>query len=93
LLVAAACNTTIGPKHVHPHSHRHPAAVHMRRAGDEGNAIAAVLGYTQIATTERCCRHVDLAGKRKAFAANPSAVECARSRLAQPGSWRLSKRR
>jgi len=34
-------------------------AVHMRRAGDEPNAIAALLGHAQVTTTERFYARLD----------------------------------
>ena len=71
----AARHGALGQKRVHPHSLHHTAAVHMRRTGDECNAIAAVLGHAQIATTERYYGLVDLEEKRKAIEARPSAVK------------------
>lgn len=77
--------STLGRKRVHPHSLRHTTAVHMRRAGDDPNAIAALLGHAQITTTERFYGHVDLEEKRKAIEANPPPVKKVRAR------WRQSE--
>jgi site-specific recombinase XerD len=59
-------------------------AVHMRRAGDEPNVIAALLGHAQITTTERFYGHVDLEEKRKAIEANPPPVKATRGRWRHP---------
>jgi hypothetical protein len=67
-----------------PHSRRHTTAVHMRRAGDDPNVIAALLGHAQITTTERFYGHVDLEEKRKAIEANPPPVKPARGRWRRP---------
>lgn len=75
---------SLGRKRVHPHSLRHTTAVHMRRAGDDPNAIAALLGHAQITTTERFYGHVDLEEKRKAIEANPPPVKPTRGRWRQP---------
>jgi len=71
-------------KRVHPHSLRHTTAVHMRRAGDDINVIAALLGHSQIATTDRFYGHVDFEEKRKAIEANPPPVMRARGRWRRP---------
>lgn len=81
---AGARTSSLGRKRVHPHSLRHTTAVHMRRAGDEPNAIAALLGHSQITTTERFYGHVDLEEKRKAIEANPPPVKVARGRWRRP---------
>ena len=75
---------TLGRKRIHPHSLRHTTAVHMRRAGDELNAIAALLGHAQITTTERFYGHVDLEEKRKAIEANELPTRRARGRWRRP---------
>ncbi len=56
----------------------------MRRAGDDPNAIAALLGHAQITTTERFHGHVDLEAKRKEIEANPPPVKPARGRWRRP---------
>ena len=56
----------------------------MRRAGDEPTAIAALLGHSQITTTERFYGQVDLDEKRKAIEANPTPVKKARGRWRRP---------
>jgi len=76
--------STLGRKRVHPHSLRHTTAVHMGRAGDDPNAIAALLGHAQITTTERFYGHVDLEEKRKAIEANPPPVKPTRGRWRRP---------
>jgi integrase/recombinase XerD len=76
--------TSLSRKRVHPHSLRHTTAVHMRRAGDDLNAIAAVLGHSQITTTDRFYGHVDLEEKRKAIEANPPPAKRARGRWRRP---------
>ncbi|MBK8481829.1 MAG: tyrosine-type recombinase/integrase [Proteobacteria bacterium] len=76
--------SSLGRKRVHPHSLRHTTAVHMRRAGDEPNAIAALLGHAQITTTERFYGHVDLEEKRKAIEANPPPIKPTRGRWRRP---------
>jgi len=81
---ASARVSSLGRKRVHPHSLRHTTAVHMRRAGDDPNAIAALLGHAQITTTERFYGHVDLEEKRKAIEANPPPVKPARGRWRHP---------
>lgn len=75
---------TLGRKRIHPHSLRHTTAVHMRRAGADCNAIAALLGHSQITTTERFYGHVDLEEKRRAIEANPPPVKRARGRWRRP---------
>lgn len=81
---AGAHASSLGRKHVHPHSLRHTTAVHMRRAGSDPNAIAALLGHAQITTTERFYGHVDLEEKRKAIEANPPPVKPTCSRWRRP---------
>lgn len=81
---AGARISSLGRKRVHPHSIRHTTAVHMRRAGDEPNAIAALLGHAQITTTERFYGHVDLEEKRKAIEANPPPVKKTAARWRRP---------
>lgn len=81
---AGARISSLGRKRVHPHSLRHTTAVHMRRAGDEPNAIAALLGHAQITTTERFYGHVDLEEKRRAIEANPPPVKATRGRWRRP---------
>lgn len=76
--------STLGRKRIHPHSLRHTTAVHMRRAGDDPNAIAALLGHAQITTTERFYGHIDLEEKRKAIEANPPPIKPARGRWRRP---------
>ncbi len=56
----------------------------MRRAGDDPNVIAALLGHAQITTIERFHGHVDLDEKRKAIEANPPPVKPARRRWRRP---------
>lgn len=75
---------TLGRKRLHPHVLRHTTAVHMRRAGDECNAIAALLGHAQITTTERFYGHIDVEEKRKAIEANPPPVRRTRARWRRP---------
>ncbi len=81
---AGARTSSLSRKRVHPHSLRHTTAVHMRRAGDEPNAIAALLGHSQITTTERFYGHVDLEEKRKAIEANPPPIGKTRGRWKRP---------
>jgi len=76
--------STLGRKRIHPHSLRHTTAVHMRRAGDDPNAIAALLGHAQITTTERFYGHIDLEEKRKAIEANPPPIKPTRGRWRRP---------
>ena len=56
----------------------------MRRASDEPNAIAALLGHSQVTTTERFYGHVDLEEKRKAIEANPPPIKSTRGRWRRP---------
>jgi integrase len=71
---AAARAPTLVRKRLHPHSFRHTTAVHMRRAGDDYAAIAALLGHAHPTTTESIYGHIDLDEKRKAIEANPPPV-------------------
>jgi integrase/recombinase XerD len=81
---AIARASTLGRKRIHPHSLRHTTAVHMRRAGDDPNVIAALLGHAQITTTERFYGHIDLEEKRKAIEANPPPIKPTRGRWRCP---------
>ncbi len=81
---ARARAATLERKRVHPHTLRHTTAVHMRRAGDDYNAIAALLGHAQITTTDRFYGHVDVEDKRKAIEANPPPVRRTRARWRRP---------
>jgi hypothetical protein len=56
----------------------------MRRAGDDPNAIAALLGHAQITTTERFYGHVDLEEKRKAIEVNPPPIKKTAARWRRP---------
>jgi len=75
---------TLARKRVHPHSFRHTTAVHMRRAGDDYAAIAALLGHAHPTTTEGIYGHIDLEEKRKAIEANPPPVRRSRARWRRP---------
>jgi site-specific recombinase XerD len=82
--VASARTPTLARKRVHPHSIRHTTAVHMRRAGDDYAAIAALLGHAHPTTTEGIYGHIDLEEKRKAIEANPPPVRRSRARWRRP---------
>ena len=79
---AVSRTPTLDRKRVHLHSLRHTTAVHMRRAGDDCAAIAALLGHARPTTTESVYGHVDLEEKRKAIEANPPPVS------QKPARWR-----
>lgn len=81
---AGARVSTLGRKRVHPHSLRHTTAVHMRRAGDDPNVIAALLGHAQITTTEQFYGHVDVEEKRRAIEANPPPAKPGRGKWRRP---------
>jgi site-specific recombinase XerD len=81
---AQAHVSTIGRKRVHPHALRHTTAVHMRRAGDESAAIAALLGHAHPTTTESVYGHVDIEQKRQAIDANPPPVGQTPARWRRP---------
>jgi site-specific recombinase XerD len=76
--------STLAGKCLHPHSLRHTTAVHMRRAGDDYAAIAALLGHAHPTTTESIYGHIDLEEKRKAIEANPPPVRKSRARWRRP---------
>jgi site-specific recombinase XerD len=82
--MAGARISTLRRKRVHPHSLRHTTAVHMRRAKNDPNAIAALLGHAQITTTEHFYGHIDLEEKRKAIETNPSPVKPTHGRWRRP---------
>ncbi len=82
--VLPARAATLERKRVHRHTLRHTTAVHMRRAGDDYNAIAALLGHAQITTTDRFYGHVDVEDKRKAMEANPAPVRRTRGKWRRP---------
>jgi|WetSurMetagenome_2_1015567.scaffolds.fasta_scaffold154538_2 integrase/recombinase XerD len=81
---ASARTPTLASKRVHPHSLRHTAAVHLRRAGNDYAAIAALLGHTYPTTTESIYGHIDLEEKRKAIEANPPPVRRSQARWRRP---------
>lgn len=81
---ASARKPTLTRKRLHPHSVRHTTAVHMRRAGDDYAAIAALLGHVHPTTTESIYGHIDLEEKRKAIEANPPPIRKVRARWRRP---------
>lgn len=81
---ASARISTLAGKRLHPHSLRHTTAVHMRRAGDDYAAIAALLGHAHPTTTESIYGHIDLEEKRKAIEANSPPVRKSRARWRRP---------
>lgn len=84
VIAASARAPALARKRVHPHSLRHTTAVHMRRAGDDYAAIAALLGHAHPTTTEGIYGHIDLEEKRRAIEANPPPVLRSATRWRRP---------
>jgi site-specific recombinase XerD len=80
---AQAAAPTLAAKHVHPHTMRHTAAVHLLQAGVDLVSISHWLGHASIETTNRYAV-VDLEMKRDALAkAGPIGEEAV-----SPAPWR-----